>query len=339
MPPRRFAAGTAFAAVAVARAVLAFALGLAFWAAVPAVVGWMPTSVMSASMSPAIEVGDVVVAMPVGPEDLVPGRVLLAVDPDRPDRLRLHRLESVRADGMLVTRGDANPAADSTPVSPEAVSGVGVLRVPWVGLPSVWARTGNVVPLAVTAVVLLGCLAVGTRRGRDDDENAGEDADTPDDPGRPGEAGVPGDDNPRPTRRRDLRLAAVAVVPALLLSPAPAWASWSAGTAASGTVVARQMIPPAVVDCVDDSSGPIIVWRQDGPAVAEFAILVDGVEVARGIPGNARAASIPRDRFFFPFERSTVTVRAYLSSRWTADANGSVRIGGGFLGLGWPVCR
>ncbi|MFF0909517.1 signal peptidase I [Microbacterium enclense] len=335
MPPRRFAAGTAFAAVAVARAVLAFALGLAFWAAVPVVVGWMPTSVMSASMSPAIEVGDVVVAMPVDAADLVPGRVLLAVDPDRPDRLRLHRLESVRADGMLVTRGDANPTADSTPLSPEAVSGMGVLRVPWVGLPSVWARTGDAVPLALTALVLVACLAVGTRRGRDDDE----DADTRDEPGRPAEAGVPGDESPRPTRRRDLRLAAVAVVPVLLLSPAPAWASWSAGTAASGTVVARQMIPPVVVDCVDDSGGPIIVWRQDGPAVAEFAILVDGVEVARGIPGNARAAYIPRDRFFFPFERSAVTVRAYLSSRWTADATGSVRIGGGFLGLGWPVCR
>lgn len=99
------------------------------------------------------------------------------------------------------------------------------------------------------------------------------------------------------------------------------------------------MTPPVVVGCVDDDSGPVIIWRQDGPAVAEYAIVVDGREVVGGIPGDVRAAAIPRDRFYFPFERSTVSVRASVSSQWTADATGAVRIGGGFLGLGWPVCR
>ncbi|MDQ1171824.1 signal peptidase I [Microbacterium testaceum] len=96
------------AAVAAARAVVTLALTLGFWAAAPVVLGWLPTTVMTASMSPAIEVGDVVVSRPMPPDALLPGRVVLADDPDWPDRLRLHRIAGIDVDGALITKGDAN---------------------------------------------------------------------------------------------------------------------------------------------------------------------------------------------------------------------------------------
>ena len=69
------------AGVAAARAVVALVLALAFWAAAPVALGWLPTTVMTASMTPAIEVGDIVVSRPVPREALLPGRVVLATDP------------------------------------------------------------------------------------------------------------------------------------------------------------------------------------------------------------------------------------------------------------------
>ncbi|MPQ96774.1 hypothetical protein GB931_02320 [Modestobacter sp. I12A-02628] len=53
--------------------------------------------------------------------------VLLVDDPDQPGRLRPHRLASVAADGGLVPRGDADAAADRTPVRLEAAHVVGAL--------------------------------------------------------------------------------------------------------------------------------------------------------------------------------------------------------------------
>ncbi|WP_295790515.1 S24/S26 family peptidase [uncultured Microbacterium sp.] len=160
------------AGVATARAVVTLILALLFWSAAPVVLGWTPTTVMTASMTPAIEVGDVVVARPVPHADLVPGRVVLAIDPDRPERLRLHRVSELRPDGRLVTKGDANPSADSSSLAPDAVRGVGVLRVPWVGLPAVWLRSGAVVPLALTAAGFAVCAVVALRRGQDEDPDA-----------------------------------------------------------------------------------------------------------------------------------------------------------------------
>jgi hypothetical protein len=91
---------------------------------------------------------------------------LLADDPDHHDRLRLHRLERIEQDGALRLRGDANAEADRTPVAPTAVHGVGVLRFPGIGLPTVWVRSGAWTPLALAAAVA-AVLAVLARADRD----------------------------------------------------------------------------------------------------------------------------------------------------------------------------
>ncbi|RKR75218.1 signal peptidase I [Frondihabitans australicus] len=157
----------------VARGLIATVLGLAFWAAAPAVLGWHPTTVMTGSMEPRIHPGDVVVSVPVPPAKIQLGKVILFRDPAHPGELRLHRYYRVGPGGSLVTKGDANPTADATPVARSAVEGVALLRVPWIGLPILWLHEGKWLYLAITAAVLtllLGFTGIDSdlRHGRGD---------------------------------------------------------------------------------------------------------------------------------------------------------------------------
>jgi len=143
----------AFALGCTARAVLIALLWLVSWSLLPAAAGWESSVVVSGSMAPRLQVGDVVVARPVDTGELRTGMVLLVDDPDHPGRLRVHRLVGVE-DGLLRLRGDANPQADPTLVDPSAVHGTGALRVPAIGRPLVWWSDGDVLPLLATGAVL-----------------------------------------------------------------------------------------------------------------------------------------------------------------------------------------
>ena len=145
---------------AAGRAVLTLVVTMALWSSAPALLGWQPTTVVSGSMEPSISVGDVVVARPVGTDNFAIGRVVLVDDPDHPERLRLHRIAAVNPDGSLTLRGDANAANDSTAVWPSAVHGVGYLRIPAVGLPITWAKSGQWLELAALAAALAGAVAL-----------------------------------------------------------------------------------------------------------------------------------------------------------------------------------
>jgi signal peptidase I len=163
-PARRPAVVWRLVVSGVCRSVLLVALALTAWAVLPVVVGSKPTVVMSGSMSPVLPVGDVVVSRPVDRADLALGQVLLFDDPDRPGTLRMHRLVDARGD-VLRTKGDANADRDSSPIPFDAVHGVGYLRVPFIGLPALWLRSGQVVPFAaVCAGALL--LIAGTQLDR-----------------------------------------------------------------------------------------------------------------------------------------------------------------------------
>ncbi|MCS6583133.1 LamG-like jellyroll fold domain-containing protein [Curtobacterium citreum] len=148
-----------------ARTVLWSVLLLALWSSLPAALGWHVTTVVSDSMAPGIRTGDVVAAMPTAPDVVEVGRVLLVDDPDHDDRLRLHRLERIEQDGSLRLRGDANPTADRTAVSPDAVLGVGLLRFPGVGLPGVWVRDQSWSTLLLAAAAA-AALVVAARADR-----------------------------------------------------------------------------------------------------------------------------------------------------------------------------
>ncbi|GAB4082240.1 hypothetical protein GCU67_20005 [Modestobacter muralis] len=144
----------AFVVSCAARALLIGLLWLVGWSLVPAAVGWESTVVVSGSMSPRLQVGDVVVARPVETDQLRTGMVLLVDDPDRPGRLRVHRLVALEGD-QLRLRGDANASDDSTLVDRDAVHGVGALRLPVIGWPLVWLSERHVLPLAGAAAGLV----------------------------------------------------------------------------------------------------------------------------------------------------------------------------------------
>jgi signal peptidase len=135
--------------------VAAFLLALLALAVTPVLLGWHGAVVLSDSMSPALRVGDVVVHRPAGQLEL--GQILVVDNPARPGALLTHRLVGETPDGQLTLQGDANATADSTPVALEAVRGRVQMRVPLIGLPVAWQRSGQLAPLlgTATAIVLL----------------------------------------------------------------------------------------------------------------------------------------------------------------------------------------
>lgn len=131
---------------------------LVAWALVPTLVlGWQSVVITSGSMGPSIDTGDVVVAAPHDGSLLGPGTVVVFEDSDSA-ALTTHRIVETTPDGGYLTRGDANPRPDSTPLEPDRVVGVGRLLVPRAGLPLVWYSTGAWVKLAAWGLLILAGL-------------------------------------------------------------------------------------------------------------------------------------------------------------------------------------
>lgn len=139
--------------------------------AVPMVAGARPLVVLSGSMSPTYEVGDVVVVRPVDPSTLQVGDVVTYQSrPGHPD-LTTHRVAGVVLEGesrAYVTRGDANGADDPRPVIAEQVRGTVWYSVPLVGRVTMWLSGETMSRIVdVVAVGLLvygaGLLVLGSR--------------------------------------------------------------------------------------------------------------------------------------------------------------------------------
>jgi signal peptidase I len=278
-----------------ARFVLATVVVLVAVSVVPRIAGWQTSVVMSGSMSPTLEQGDVVVVRPVAAARLTPGRIVLVDDPDAPGELRLHRIAAIEH-GELRLRGDANPRDDSSLVAPAAVHGVGTLRLPFLGLPVVWAAGGDVVPLVLTGAALAALVALALlHRGRDDDElprpeHVGRRACTPFRLRRPRRR--------MPGAARVLALAGVAVVLAGLPGAAPARAVFSsisgnpsssltAGTyfscaAATGAAGATQYYP------LQETAGPTAVNKGTAGTAANATYSSTGISY--GITPGPRCA-------------------------------------------------
>lgn len=139
--------------------------GLLLGTLVPAVVvRWQPLAVVSGSMQPAIRSGAMVLVEPATPDRFYDHPTVVAYpDPARPERLVTHRVVAASTDGTgavsYTTKGDANRVPDSDAVPHEAVIGSVRMVVPFVGLPALWLRHGNLG--ALTAWALVSLLAAG----------------------------------------------------------------------------------------------------------------------------------------------------------------------------------
>lgn len=130
--------------------------------AVPKATGSRPLTVLTGSMQPVLDPGDVVVVRPADAESLQIGDVITFQAKSGNPELTTHRITSVLITNegrQYVTRGDANGADDPVPVKPEQVRGTVWYSVPYVGYVAVWAsgtKVRTVVDLAALALILYG---------------------------------------------------------------------------------------------------------------------------------------------------------------------------------------
>ncbi|WP_164842548.1 S26 family signal peptidase [Actinoplanes solisilvae] len=139
-------------------------------AVAPALIGWRSTVVVSGSMTPAIQPGDVIVARPATSDTAArtaPGAVVLVDNPAAPGELLMHRLVDYDSKGQMILKGDANPEQDSTPVPMRNLKGVASLRIPFIGLPFLWFQEGRHL-LALGTVALLLALIIWPTAGYDE---------------------------------------------------------------------------------------------------------------------------------------------------------------------------
>lgn len=139
---------------------LAVYTGLLLIAVAPVALGLRSTVVLTGSMRPAIEPGDVVLSSRVPVSMLRPGQVLLFDNPAHQGVYLMHRYERPGPGGSIITRGDANRVEDSTPVPSRNVRGVPRLRVPWIGMPIVWLRLGTPPRVMYAGAALAGLLVL-----------------------------------------------------------------------------------------------------------------------------------------------------------------------------------
>ena len=140
-------------------------LGLLFGtllaAAAPLAVGDRSFTVLSGSMSPAIETGDVVVTEPLSPLSARVGDIVTFQDPEGGGKLISHRVQSVKAAGdsvAFVTRGDANTSTEHWNVAADGQIGRVVYRLPKLGYALAWAGSGpaRIALVAIPALLLCG---------------------------------------------------------------------------------------------------------------------------------------------------------------------------------------
>lgn len=133
---------------------VAAVLALAMATTLAYAVGWSPKIVTSGSMAPWMQPGDILLASPAHSASLQDGDVVVFAAPDAPGGQITHRLRDQQVDGSWITKGDANSRPDAQAVPPGAISGEVRAIIPRVGLPSLWIRNGEVVPLALWIGVL-----------------------------------------------------------------------------------------------------------------------------------------------------------------------------------------
>lgn len=329
-----------FTAVLAARGVLAAVFGMLFWAVMPMMLGWHSTTVMTGSMEPALHVGDVIVSKPVEPRELRRGQVLLFDDPDHAHTLRMHRFDTLNLDGTLTTKGDANPAADSTPITRAAVVGVGYLRVPFIGTPVTWAAQRDTAALTglgaalltITALAITPAVARESSTATNGKHQARHRA-------RRQRARRHRAPRRQPHTTAAFLIAAAGTTVALAL-PAPAAALGFAATTSqpSSTLAMATATPVTVLTCTSNTSGTVTIgWTYTGTSPTRFTILVDG-RTAATAAADARETTLG-SWDLFTWRTSTVTIRTDLTDTWTATSTDTVRIVTvRFFGFGRTTC-
>jgi len=111
--------------------VFAIIMVLVIWS-MTGLLGFQPRVVVSGSMTPSIQIGDIVVSVDTRPERISVGDVVLFMTGKTPIMHRVIEVNGGMGNLHFITKGDANDTPDD-PVFPEQVKGKLVMTVPKVG--------------------------------------------------------------------------------------------------------------------------------------------------------------------------------------------------------------
>lgn len=129
---------------------------------VPSIGGYMPLIVLTDSMYPTIESGDLIICHTEEPEDIQVGDIISFFDPaGNGTSIVTHRvLEVTTQDGEIAfrTKGDGNNTEDQMLVPAEKLVSVYQSRIPGAGNVAMFMQT---TPGLIVCVVLPLCLLVG----------------------------------------------------------------------------------------------------------------------------------------------------------------------------------
>ena len=128
----------------------------------PSFAGYSPLIVLSPSMWPNIQEGDLIIVKSADPKDVKAGDVISFFDPDSRDNgVLTHRVvEVVNENGELSfrTKGDANNADDPTPVPAGNLIGIYRTKINGAGNIAMFLQStpGLIVCVAIPLVLLIG---------------------------------------------------------------------------------------------------------------------------------------------------------------------------------------
>lgn len=133
--------------------------GLCMAVTVPILLRDRSLTVLTGSMEPTLNVGDVVVVKQISPLDARVGDVITFRDPADATRLVTHRVRSVQVgDGVarFVTKGDANTSVERWKVPTDGTIARVLYRVPRIGYALFWVRgrSGRLLLVVIPALLL-----------------------------------------------------------------------------------------------------------------------------------------------------------------------------------------
>jgi signal peptidase I len=133
-------------------------IGLVCAVTIPALFGLKPMTVLTGSMRPTIQPGDMVVDQPIPATEIKVGDIVTYQDPDG-SRTITHRVRSISISGgqaHVVTKGDANNTVEKWQIPIAGKVGRVAYTVPKIGYPVTWSHTpsGRIALISIPALLL-----------------------------------------------------------------------------------------------------------------------------------------------------------------------------------------
>lgn len=136
---------------------------------IPNLAGMTPLMILTDSMFPEIEAGDMVICQTTNPGKIQKGDVIAYYDPAGTEKsVVTHRVEEIvktKKDGISwITKGDANNISDSEPVPEANLVGIYQYRLKGLGNVAMFMQTTKGLLICVVAPLLIWIVYDGIRR-------------------------------------------------------------------------------------------------------------------------------------------------------------------------------